>query len=199
MKLAFVAGFALLLATAEARATVYTLTGVSSISVSGTITTDGNTGTLSQADITSWQLNQPDTTFVTSLNPSNSTVSLTGNALTATATQLLFDFSDTTPSLLVFESPNFLGGSGGFSLQFCDGTSACQDGNLTTYHSSILLALIAPGLGNTQDSIAESGVTQIGAATAGGVPEPSTWAMMLLGFAGLGFAFRQSRRKVSMA
>jgi len=32
-----------------------------------------------------------------------------------------------------------------------------------------------------------------------GVPEPSTWAMMLLGFCGLGFAFRQKRRKVSMA
>jgi hypothetical protein len=32
-----------------------------------------------------------------------------------------------------------------------------------------------------------------------GVPEPSTWAMMLLGFAGLGFVFRQSRRKVSFA
>jgi hypothetical protein len=31
------------------------------------------------------------------------------------------------------------------------------------------------------------------------VPEPSTWAMMLLGFLGLGFAFRQSRRKVSFA
>lgn len=31
------------------------------------------------------------------------------------------------------------------------------------------------------------------------VPEPSTWAMMLLGFAGLGFAFRQSRRKVAIA
>jgi hypothetical protein len=29
------------------------------------------------------------------------------------------------------------------------------------------------------------------------VPEPSTWAMMLLGFAGLGFVFRQSQRKVS--
>jgi hypothetical protein len=29
------------------------------------------------------------------------------------------------------------------------------------------------------------------------VPEPATWAMMLLGFAGLCFAFRQSRRKVS--
>jgi DNA-binding beta-propeller fold protein YncE len=32
-----------------------------------------------------------------------------------------------------------------------------------------------------------------------GVPEPSTWVMMLLGFAGLGFAFRQSRRKVAFA
>jgi uncharacterized protein YfaP (DUF2135 family) len=32
---------------------------------------------------------------------------------------------------------------------------------------------------------------------ASAIPEPSTWAMMLLGFAGLGFAFRQSRRKVS--
>ena len=32
-----------------------------------------------------------------------------------------------------------------------------------------------------------------------GVPELSTWAMMLLGFAGLGFAFKQSRRKMSFA
>jgi PEP-CTERM motif len=35
--------------------------------------------------------------------------------------------------------------------------------------------------------------------TFGGVPEPSTWAMMLFGFVSLGFAFRQSRRKVSLA
>jgi hypothetical protein len=32
-----------------------------------------------------------------------------------------------------------------------------------------------------------------------GVPEPATWGMMLIGFAGLGFAFRQTRRKVSFA
>jgi hypothetical protein len=31
------------------------------------------------------------------------------------------------------------------------------------------------------------------------VPEPSTWAMILLGFAGLSFAFHQSRRKMSFA
>jgi hypothetical protein len=33
----------------------------------------------------------------------------------------------------------------------------------------------------------------------GAVPEPSTWAMMLLGFAGLGFAFRQRRRMIGLA
>ena len=32
-----------------------------------------------------------------------------------------------------------------------------------------------------------------------GVPEPSTWAIMLIGFAGIGFAFRKSRRKMSFA
>jgi probable HAF family extracellular repeat protein len=31
------------------------------------------------------------------------------------------------------------------------------------------------------------------------VPEPSTWAMMLIGFAGLSFVFRQSRRKIALA
>jgi hypothetical protein len=31
------------------------------------------------------------------------------------------------------------------------------------------------------------------------VPEPATWVMMLMGFVGLGLAFRQSPRKVSMA
>jgi PEP-CTERM motif len=36
-------------------------------------------------------------------------------------------------------------------------------------------------------------------ALGGAVPEPSTWAMMLLGFAGLGFAGRRARRRVIAA
>jgi hypothetical protein len=31
------------------------------------------------------------------------------------------------------------------------------------------------------------------------VPEPSSWGLMLIDFAGLGFAFGQSRRKTAMA
>ena len=37
------------------------------------------------------------------------------------------------------------------------------------------------------------------AVVAAAVPEASTWGMMLLGFLGLGFAFRQTRRKASLA
>jgi PEP-CTERM motif len=33
----------------------------------------------------------------------------------------------------------------------------------------------------------------------GAVPEPSTWAMMLIGFAGLGFAAYRGRRKAVLA
>jgi PEP-CTERM motif len=38
-----------------------------------------------------------------------------------------------------------------------------------------------------------------GSTLVAGVPEPATWGMMLLGFVGLGFAFRQQRRRVSFA
>jgi hypothetical protein len=148
------------------------------------------------SDITNWQINQTDTTFLSFLNPSNSTVSLTGNALTATSTQLLSNFSDTTASLLNFSPPGFPG-AGGISLQYCDATGACMNQVPNTLNSFIALVLVAPGTGSTSAGISETGDIQIAAATVGGVPEPSTWAMMLIGFVGLGFAFRQ--RKVSFA
>jgi PEP-CTERM motif len=44
-----------------------------------------------------------------------------------------------------------------------------------------------------------SNITVSGSLVSGAVPEPSTWAMVLLGFCGLGFAFKQSRRRVSFA
>jgi hypothetical protein len=60
------------------------------------------------------------------------------------------------------------------------------------------------GVTNFLDQAFDSGLAFDGLAIGGnpitpGVPEPATWAMMLLGFVGLGFAFRQSRRKASFA
>jgi len=63
-----------------------------------------------------------------------------------------------------------------------------------------LFGVFGPGgtfLGDAANATDLSDLFVPGAISA--VPETSTWVMMLLGFAGLGFAFRQSRRKVSMA
>jgi hypothetical protein len=185
-----------LMGASEAAATVYTITGTSGIPVSGIITTDGNVGTLSAADITDWQINQPVTRLGPgTIDPANSTVSLTGGALTATSTELLFNFSDTGPSLLSFASNNFFGGSGGVNFQYCGAaaTTPCftSIGNVS---SAITLAVVAPGTGSTQATIPESGVVEIAAASGPpAVPEPTTWVMMLLGFAGLGFAASRLR------
>ena len=52
---------------------------------------------------------------------------------------------------------------------------------------------------HTGDDLTGLDTVSLNSGVVAGVPEPATWGMMLLGFAGLGFAFRQSRRKVSFA
>ena len=66
--------------------------------------------------------------------------------------------------------------------------------NITTTGGNLVFSDLSGGnnnIGNILDNVT--------LATVAAIPEPATWAMMLLGFAGLGFAFRQSRRKVSFA
>jgi hypothetical protein len=57
------------------------------------------------------------------------------------------------------------------------------------------LFIISPNYASTYSLEFSPGVQN---GVVAGVPEPSTWAMMLLGFAGV-FAFRLTRRKVSFA
>ena len=47
---------------------------------------------------------------------------------------------------------------------------------------------------------AETQLDRVAGGVTATVPEPSTWAMMLLGFAGLGFAgYRKSRKAAALA
>jgi PEP-CTERM motif len=59
--------------------------------------------------------------------------------------------------------------------------------------------IFVPFAANAANTVCPAGCVVVFADVAAAVPEPSTWAMMLIGFLGLGFAFRQSRRKVSFA
>jgi PEP-CTERM motif len=152
----------------------------------GTITTDGHTGVLQTADIKDFNITLTSATHTTTLtgplsggNFSQFGTDSANNSLafTATSAGLFFNFSATvgTP-YLIFQS-----GSGFVCLQGAPG-------NCGNPHS------IAVEIGQEINPvIQESGNVEVATlAVASAVPEPSTWAMMLLGFASIGFiAYRR--------
>jgi hypothetical protein len=198
MKLLYVVGLATLVGISDARATTYNF-DFSTINVSGSITTDGATGTLTASDITSWVINQTDDTvhFPSSVNPSNSNVTVTGGGLTATTTGLFFDFSATDNSLVNFSSPNFFGGGGGLSLQFCDAATPCLNQNLAQAFSRIELVLIAPGCCSTSTSILEAGSVEIAAASTVVTPLPPALSLFAMGIGIIGLSRWRARKKTA--
>src|SRR5580658_5555587 len=130
-RFAILAMFSLLVATLYAPLAIANLVYTVSfpgIPLAGTITTDGNTGALSSADILSWDLyTTPNVHAITELTTGNSVVSVTGSVLIASPSQLSFDFSSNAPGELAFEVPN-TGGNDTFDVLFCDGTT-CEDEN----------------------------------------------------------------------
>jgi hypothetical protein len=156
-------------------------------SVVGEITTDGQTGTLGQGDITGVDLvisNAGGLKTLTALNGLN----VTGSDLTATLSGLFYNFSSSNNGSFVFIQ-NFA--TGGL-LCFNNSAVTCNGGSSSA---------VAVSIGNTTSFIHESGNVEIGsAAVVAGVPEPSTWAMMILGFGGVGFmAYRRKAKPALMA
>ena len=116
---------------------------------------------------------------------------------------------------LTNQPPIMANGTGTFTAQvFCTLGASCNGGstpNINDLHFTVTNATLAQletanALGNifVADILCgQTGCTgltgPVDATMSSAVPEPATWGMMLLGFVGLGFAFRQSRRKVSFA
>ena len=78
---------AILSSSAASAITYNVLNQGGGILLSGTITTDGHLGTLSASDITGWQIIQTGISgsgLLTSIDNTNSTISLSGLALSAT-------------------------------------------------------------------------------------------------------------------
>lgn len=70
----------------------------------------------------------------------------------------------------------------------------------TTAGNSGYWNLFSNGSPNNYQLYASDGLNEYGSLTIAAVPESSTWAMMALGFASLGFAgYRKSRKAVSIA
>jgi hypothetical protein len=139
-------------------------------SLTGFIETDGNLGVLGVGDFVDWSLLLNDGTNTYNLygplSGNNSSVYVSGSDVTATMTQLLFNFSGTDNGYLLFQYG--VGIHDGFHY-YCDAT-----------FSGICLAgeTVAPAYYTQGQNVSRSGDVVIGTAA---VPEPGTYGLMLTG------------------
>jgi hypothetical protein len=148
--------------------------------VTGTVTTDGTTGFIGTSNFLDWDLalNKNGTTVNTLIMGDGSFI-IGGGVLDASPTALTFDHA--------FISARFGITSPSASWYWCvQGIGAGCTGN--PMQSSFIKTQF-DGTG----SAFRRGVFQYGTLAVPAVPEPSTWALMLLGFAGLGYlGYRKS-------
>jgi hypothetical protein len=161
-------------------------------SVTGFIETDGTIGGLNTSNILNWNLmlNNGTNTFdlLGPLSGSNSVEQVVGADLSATATQLLFDFSGGN-GWMIFQAP--IVGSG-FNFWCAQGGTSFQCSSEPPGGTEIVN--VFPVTANQFTDL--SGTIALGNA----VPEPASWGLLILGFAGVGFAgYRRSKAQVSFA
>jgi hypothetical protein len=154
--------------------------------VFGSITTDGNTGSLSSTDFKAWSLELVGigaSYHITNLDSGAVVWGQTGNDATATATELSFQFGGNQGGYLVFQD-----GVGSGQHYYCDsaGATQCLSGESDVPHA----------YNDGTEQIVSITNNQIIGVVGGAVPETSTWAMMLAGFSGLAYAsYRRIRRQ----
>jgi hypothetical protein len=159
-------------------------TGVSQTNtVTGTVTTDGTIGTLSAADITSYNLELIDTLNGANdfnLTTADSTIArFTAGALTASASSLFFNFGGTGEILIQADNPGPLSPY----HYFCLSTGInCYAGESITPNYLFTDGAVDTG---TAEPVGIQSLNQVGVTTTA-VPEPSTYGLVLTGLLGLG-------------
>jgi hypothetical protein len=161
-------------------------------SVTGDIVTDGTTGPLNPfANFVDWNLlwKVGTTTFdlLGPLSGSNSELQSVNPALSATATQLLFDFTVVTAGSYFFIANTTFPEH---EVCFEASPSTCVGG--VPAGAEVLALFTGNGVGDIVEFTALSGTQVIGTATSSTIPEPSTLALLGAGIIAL-LGFRKLR------
>jgi hypothetical protein len=145
--------------------------------VTGTVQTNGTTGVLSASDIVGWNLELTGVGAAFNLTSPASSVFLVGGDLTATATDLYFNFSASDGGYVLFQLVPFSG-----TQYYCDqalgGGPCLQGASVVPQYYTDPSAQIVP----------EGGNQVIATAAADPVPEPMTLVLFGAGLLGLGGA-----------
>ncbi len=182
------------------------------LTVAGTITTDGTIGPLAPADVVSYNFSETSTSipYTAQFNQLDSLLAIYG--LGANASGIYINSAANGGGYFVTEvnggpgqystvNPLVLPGDGIGHYGTC--TVSCLENDVEFTSAAGTVSDFGNGVGGGGPSGEEgwlvnpySGIGPTYIATRSVVPEPSTWAMMLLGFAGLGFAgYRRTIRK----
>jgi len=162
--------------------------------VLGTITTNGTLGLLKTSDILSYNIQLIDNirpAFNFTLTPQNSAIWYFSDlGLTATATDLSFDFNDAGAGFLIQGNIEHSLGSGYNYFCYQATTGACAQGET-----------IVPNFYAVDGvSVPRSGSLPLDSAPIidGAVPEPATWAMMFAGMGLIGAFMRRRTQEVAV-
>jgi hypothetical protein len=169
------------LAAVPAQAIVYTGNhSVDTGSVSLSLTTDGTLGVLAAGNVTAWSFTLSNAGGTVTLDNSNSAFTfLSGSSFQATATDIVFDY--TVAGHMQWDN---------FAAAGDD--AICWDasgGAFTCIGNPPAETILVNG---SFSNVARSGRFVLG--TAGAIPEPATWALMIGGFGMAGAAMRRRVR-----
>ena len=160
--------------------------------VTGLITTTCDSCVLTSSNVPSWSFTASDGTSGSSLNPTAG-INASGNILEATPTGIFTVANATVGGYFAFCSDISNNGSDCFSTAGLNVYNTDHGIGTQAWHISWEENSSAEGIFST-DGGGTFPVPSIEIASRAAAPEPAVWTMMILGFAGCGFAALRRRR-----